>query len=387
MSITLDELFLLVGRLDDAPGFDTPRERFRRFLLERVTDVPTARALIDDCQRSVGEQRHRALQDLVVTVGGLLGFEITFGSYEPADGVKMSGLWRSPGLLDVVLEIRTEQTMSPTLDGLAAAMAATAAAGRAEPRIGLCVVARQYAARDKLRRALAADTRLSDIRVVSVRSLLALAAQAAAERLAHAEVVTLLRSSVALDFVIELLDRRVSDGRPSEPTAERGGSAGAADHHEPAFWAATITGNEMAAPEQWLVSVIAERRVLAICHAGHLRSHGSPGDWVCFFVPGRGIVGHAQLASIIEDSGKVVRHFRRFSCVYRLAHVVLYERPIVQALRADRPFATPPADFPLAGPCLAPMTRQDFLALTTFKDGAATLEGARSATAQDVAAS
>ena len=72
MSITLDELLLLVGRLDDAPGFDTPRERFRRFLMERVTDVPTASALIDECQRSVGEQRHRALQDLIVVVGRLL---------------------------------------------------------------------------------------------------------------------------------------------------------------------------------------------------------------------------------------------------------------------------------------------------------------------------
>ena len=121
MSITLDELLLLVGRLDDAPGFDTPRERFRRFLLERVTDVPTVSALIDDCQRSVGEQRHRALQDLIVIVGRLLRFEVTFGTYEPsADAVKVDGQWRSPGLLDVVLEIRTEQTTSATLDGLGA---------------------------------------------------------------------------------------------------------------------------------------------------------------------------------------------------------------------------------------------------------------------------
>jgi hypothetical protein len=92
MSVTLNELLSLVGRLDDAPGFDTPRERFRRFLLERVTDVPAARTLIEECQRSVGEQHHRALQDLVVVVGRLLQFEVTFGAYErSADGVKVDG--------------------------------------------------------------------------------------------------------------------------------------------------------------------------------------------------------------------------------------------------------------------------------------------------------
>ena len=65
-----------------------------------------------------------------------------------------------------------------------------------------------------------------------------------------------------------------------------------------------MIGNKMAAPEQLLGSVIAHRRLLGICHAGPLQSEGSPGDWVCFFVPGKGIVGHAQLASMVEDSRK-----------------------------------------------------------------------------------
>ena len=134
------------------------------------------------------------------------------------------------------------------------------------------------------------------------------------------------------------------------------------------FWVATIVDNETAAAEQLLASVIAHRRVLGICHSGPLQSEGSPGDWVCFFLPGKGIVGHAQLASVIDNSGSVVRNATQFSCVYRLAHVELYEEPIVQALRAGRPFAVPPADVPLAGPCLAPIARQDFIALTTYRE-------------------
>src|SRR5207237_7017535 len=96
MSITLDELVLLVGRLDDSPGFDTPRERFRRFLLERVTDVHFAGALADECQRSPGDQPRRALQDAVVLLGRFLGFEPTFGTYRPLAGaLRCDGQWRA----------------------------------------------------------------------------------------------------------------------------------------------------------------------------------------------------------------------------------------------------------------------------------------------------
>ena len=48
MNITLNELLTLLGRLDDEPGFDSARERFRRFLVEHVTDVPTARPLVEE---------------------------------------------------------------------------------------------------------------------------------------------------------------------------------------------------------------------------------------------------------------------------------------------------------------------------------------------------
>jgi hypothetical protein len=381
MSISLAELLPLVGCLDDAPGFDTPRERFRRFLLERVTDLPTVGALIDECQRSVGEQRHRALQDLVVIVGRLLGFAITFGSYGPAEDLDVDGGWRSPGLLNLVLELRTEQTPSATLHDLSRAVAA-ASANRIgnESSLGLCVVARQYAARGKLAQLIAAETRFPDLRVVSVRSLLTLAANVSAGRLAHAEIVELLRSGFALDFVIDLLDRPAGgDGG--------GGSIAAPDRPasvercEPAFWIATIAGDEMAVPEQLLDSVIAHRRILAVSRGRGSHGQGSPGDWVGFFLADKGIVGHAQLASVVEDGASVIRHADRFSRVYRLAHVTLYAQPIVEAMRAGRPFAVPPPGSPLAGSYLAPIAREDFLALTTYCDDDSNVEGPRSATA------
>jgi len=370
MNITLTDLLPLVGRLDAAPGFDSPRERFRRFLLEHVTDVATARSLLEECQRSVGEQRHRALQDLVVLIGRFLGFEITFGTYERSTTAPtIDGQWRSRGLLDVVIELRTDQTSHASADNLNRALAAAAIAPRIDgcPRIGLAVVARHYAGRGRLEQAFTADAHGSDLRIVSVRSLLTLAAHVTSDRLSHVEAVKLLQSGFALDFVITLLDRPAAVTPAEEPVAPAAQLV-PVQRHDPAFWVATILDDEMASAEQLLASVIAHRRVLGICHAGPLQSEGSPGDWVCFFLPGKGIVGHAQLASVIDNSGSVVRNAAQFSCVYRLSHVELYEEPIVQALRAGRPFAVPPGDVPLAGPCLAPIARQDFIALTTYRE-------------------
>jgi hypothetical protein len=127
---------------------------------------------------------------------------------------------------------------------------------------------------------------------------------------------------------------------------------------------AVISGDAMVTPERWLASVIADRHVLAVCEGDQVQGHGSPGDWVCFFLANKGIVGHAQLASVVEPRATVVRQSERFGQVYRLAHLTLYDRPVVQALRAGRPFAVPSASAPVAGSCLAPIARQDFTALT-----------------------
>jgi hypothetical protein len=379
MSVSLDELLALVGRLDDAPGFDTPRERFRRFLLERVTDVQTARGLIEECQRAVGEQRHRALEDLVVVVGRLLQFEITFGAYERSHGGSaVRGHWRSPGMLAVVLETRTEQTAGATMEDLAHAIAG---AGDVDSRIGLCVVTRRYAARGGLIHALAVDETLRGIRVVSVQSLLSLAALVAGDRLTHADVVKLLQSGFALDFAIDLLDRPAVTGQPSERIPDAGREP-PTERREPRFWVAIVTGNEAGAPERLLQSVIVGRRVLAVSHAGQLREDGAPGDWVCFFLPAKGIVGHAQMTSVFEESASagVVRHASRFNRVYRLGDVTLYEPLVVQAAR-ERRFVMPQAPMKLDGASLLPVSKQAFLSLTTHQDEGARTDLPRSETA------
>ena len=76
MSLTLAQVLKLVGQLDDTPGSDTPRERFRAFLLQNVTSAGQLRDFVQECRVASDLQHSRALQDLTNHAGALLGFEL-----------------------------------------------------------------------------------------------------------------------------------------------------------------------------------------------------------------------------------------------------------------------------------------------------------------------
>ena len=117
MDFTLDQLLTIIGRLDDSPGFDTARERFRRLLIERIDGIESARQVIKECREQSGEQSHRALQDAVALCGRFLGFETAFGRYQHDPGAMPShGLWHARRRLHVTLVLCTDQLTDLNLD-------------------------------------------------------------------------------------------------------------------------------------------------------------------------------------------------------------------------------------------------------------------------------
>src|SRR5262247_1884676 len=107
MKLDLPELLTLVGRLDDAPGIDTPRDRYRRFLTRQLTTVQAVGDLLEQTQAALGDQHARARQDLTLLLGQFLGFEVAFGLYETAPGaVRLEGHWRSRRRARIAIEVR-----------------------------------------------------------------------------------------------------------------------------------------------------------------------------------------------------------------------------------------------------------------------------------------
>ncbi len=320
MSITLDEVLLMVGRLDDTPGFDTPRERFRRFISTHVADVHLARAFLEQCQRSLGEQHNRALKDLVTLLGRFFGLETAFGSYTPFPGaLRYDGHWRYPGKLNIVLEVRTDQTYGADFDSLSRSVAALAAsppsAANVPPR-GLSVVSCHYPRRAVLEQAFASGRPGEPIKVASIRSLLTLADMVDTGRVTHAEILRILSCDLAVDFLVELLERTAASSDQARST-----STEAAE--ELGFWIANVVTDAAATPEQIVERVIGRRRLFGLRHTGSRQHVPRAGDRICFHIPGAGIVGHAEVVSVAKD-GVGIRDASRFSHVLHLAQPELH---------------------------------------------------------------
>lgn len=390
MSFALQEILTLVGRLDDAPGFDTPRERFRRFLTERVQDVDGVRALLAQCQESLGDQHARARHDLIVLLGVFLGFEVTFDGYEPPAGPpRPGGHWRSRRAARLLLDVRSEQTAGADIDDLAQTVGALTAAAPPdleERWVGLCVTTPFYTARRRLE-ALLAERDVSQIRCVSVESLLWLGDMLTAHRLDHGDIVRILTSGPDSDFTIDLM-RRMAQGAavtsaatgvsamnvagPRDIATDAGSHLSIVDRvdrgREPDYWLASLAADETASPEEMLDFVIRGRHVLGVTDTGPFPLPVHVGDWVCFYIAGTGIVGHAQFDSLISDASTVIRGAGRFTAVFQLKNISIYDSPkrvAIESLGLQMPGHSPYDN----GAVLAPISRADYEALTQGPPG------------------
>ncbi len=389
MSFNLHELLTLVGRLDDSPGTETPRERFRRFLLDRVSSVAQIAAMLEQSQERLGDQCARARQDLIILLGRHLGFDITFGSYESIPGaVRLEGHWRSRRQARVAIEVRGEQTSDTDVDTLARTVAALSASLPPEPGerwVGLCVTTAYYTGARQLEAQLARRA-TRDLRGISTESLLWLADMAAERRVSHSDVLRLLTSGPDSDFMVTLMRRLTESVAGSRGSAASSSavpsvkemadgpprlSIVARPEREPdtGFWLVTLLRDETATPEQLLDAVIGRRQVLGISDTGAPPAPAREGDWVCFLIADVGIVGHGQLDSVISDASAVIRGARRFSAVFRLKHLTLYDAPHVvddDAL-AQRLVANTPPD--AAGAFVSSISRNEYDRLTARASG------------------
>src|SRR5882672_11142376 len=179
MRISLAETLSLVGPLDDSPGPDTSRERFRSFLTKNVKDAGELRDYIEECLRSSGDQFNRALQDLVNSVGHFLGFEVTFGRYRGVPNeVGFDGHWKSPTGVPVVAEVKTSDTYAiktATLVGYINELISDKGIPDWHSSLGLYVMGRPDPEIKQLDNAIVAEKRTHELRTTSIESLLSLA--------------------------------------------------------------------------------------------------------------------------------------------------------------------------------------------------------------------
>jgi hypothetical protein len=322
-AMDLEAILTLAGRLDDEAGFDAPRQRFRRYLREHVTQVTALGGFIESCQNVPGDQHHRALQDLVVSLGRFLGFDVTYGAYQSApDAPGDHGSWRSRSRLQVLVHVATDAPHAG-VDALARSHAASAStSGGAGRTCGLCVVTPASGGPATLqgeRREAHLDFPIS---IAGTATLVSLAEVVAAGRLTHDDVVRVFEHEMPIEFVIDLLDR--SGQMPSRPPERAAAVAPQpAPAEGPSYWLATLAGDLDAEPEVFLRLVVAGRHLFGVPAHGADTPSARPGDSICFHIPGKGVVGHARVQALANGHA-AIRSPHRFRQLLQLDALSLH---------------------------------------------------------------
>jgi hypothetical protein len=362
MNVTVSQVLAMVGRLDDSPGFDTPRERFRRFLVQRITDPQAARLVIQQCQQMSGEQTHRALQDAVVLIGRFLGFHTAFRPYQHDPGAAaISGEWESRRQLRVILSLCSDQTAAIELDafsqivrnGLPEHLQANT------PRVGLCIATPTFASKARVEELLRAR-RHPDIRMMSLPGILRMMDLVTSKRLTHDDVLQLLHPDLNLDSLVERFDRwstavrgRVDHTEIIEPPPTP------LDGH---YWVAAIRLDASTPAAQFVESVVARRRILPLNPAAPVQRAVETGDSIAVYIAAHGFVAHARVAGVITEGSPLVRHSERFTQVVTLSDVAVYQMPIPAVAELQRIVQASLSEATTA--VALPVSRQEFELVT-----------------------
>jgi len=342
--LTLQQILSLVGKLDDSPGDETPRERFRQFLKQNVQDVGQVRDYIEECLRISGDQYNRALQDLVNYLGHFLGFEVTFGRYQGVQGqIGFDGHWKSPTGFNIVIEVKTTDVYAiktATLIGYIDGLISEKLIANWGCALGLYIVGRPETELKQLENAIIAESRTHQLRIISTESLLSLAEMMSEYKVAHEEILALLRPSTPkIDPIVELMARLVAERRSEtlteptsllepekeptqqEPTAEAGR----------VYWLTSVKSDEKGTAEDTIKLLVGKEHIYAFGEGTPGRKLIKPRDWICFYATGKGIIAHAKIVSRPENKPhRSVRHPDKYPWTFHLDNALVYpDAPVV----------------------------------------------------------
>jgi len=338
MELSLEQVLNLVGKLDDSEGEDTPRERFRKFLEENVREAGQIRDYVEECLRRTGDQYNRALQDLVNHIGRFLGFEVEFGRYKGAPGVVgFDGYWKSPKNFHIVVEVKTTETYSVKTATVVGYVDQLISGGRIpswERALGLYVIGRYDPSVRQIENAIVAEKRTHQLRTISVDSLLTLAELLTQFDLHHEDILSIIRpSGPAIDPVVELMARLMAappsasttNAQPKEvPVIE-------SEEGEPSYWLAPVASDKEASAEEVIQTLVGKEKIYAFGDRTPGRREIKPGDWICFYAAGKGVVAHARVATTPQRKPHpAVRHNDRYPWTFRLDKPKLYlDNPVI----------------------------------------------------------
>jgi hypothetical protein len=363
VSISLAQILALVGKLDDTPGDDTPRARFRRYLAENVKEVGELRDYVGECLSKPDEAHYRALQDLVNHIGSFLGFDVQFGRYQGVSNqIGFDGHWISPKPFHLVVEVKTNDhfpVKTNTLLNYVNELISEKRIPNWASALGLYVVGKPHPELKQLDHAIIGEKQTDHLRIVTVESLLNLAEMASQYDVSHDAILSLLlpsgpRIDPIINLITGLLAAQIAETgaapvkppaleeaapppaivpKPAKPLpllAEVGGG-GNDSKGEVTHWLTPVKTDEQETAEECVRRLVGKEHLYAFGERTPGRKLIKVGDWICFYATTKGVVAHARVASHPTHApNPKIKHPEQFPWVFSVDSVKLYtERPVV----------------------------------------------------------
>jgi len=333
MSISLSQILNLVGKVDDSPGIETPRERFRKFLTENINDIGQVRDYIEECLRNTGDQYHRALQDLVNYLGNFLGFQVKYGRYQGVKGdIGFDGLWLSKNHFNFIIEVKTTEVYTvktSTLIGYIDQMISEKIIPSWDKALGLYVIGKPDPDVHNLENSINAEKRNQQLRIISVEALLSLAEMMNEYDVNHEDILAfLLPSGPTIDPIVTLMSRLVA--QKTTETIEKEDEI-EISNEVVNYWLTPVKADENRTAEDVIKILVGQEKIYAFGERTPGRKHIKPGDWICFYATTNGIVAHAQVDSYPEKmSHPKVKNPDKYPWVFHLKNTNLYlDKPVI----------------------------------------------------------
>ena len=335
MNVTLKELLNLVGKLDDKPGDDTPRERFRDFIRSNITEVGQLRDYILECLRYTDEQFNKALQDLVNYTGTFLGFDVTYGRYRGVSGeIGFDGLWKSPQNFNIVVEVKKTEAYTIKTNILMSyvdKLISDRIIDSWDNALGFYVIGNISDEIKQLENSIIIENRINQLRIMSVEALLTLAEVKNEYGISHKDILMLLKpTSPRADAIVNILESVVVGSKIEEEFTKEEIVFNKSE--EIAFWITPVKDDDVDTAEECIEKLVGKERIYAFSPTTPNRKRFKPGDKICFYATTKGVVADAVMVSKPDDriKNQKVRNPEQYPWIIKLDKPRLYlNDPIV----------------------------------------------------------
>jgi hypothetical protein len=205
--------------------------------------------------------------------------------------------------------------------------------------VGLYIVGKPEPEVKQLENSIKGEKRTDQLRTISVESLLSLAEIYNEYDVDHNEILSILRPSEPnIDPIVDLISGLVAqapeirdDQKEKTETKTKNSRKIEQVNESTRFWLTPVSTDEYATAKETVKTLVEKENIYAFGERTPGRKHIKPGDYICFYESGNGVVGHAIIESKPRNEiNPNVKTPEKYHWIFDIGSPVLYlNNPVV----------------------------------------------------------